>query len=513
VFRATYKDRQGRRRESAKWYVEFSDHLDYVRRLPAYTDRKQSAELGRKTEKLVASRANGEEPDKELSKWLETLPARVRKRLADIDLLSSRTVAASKPLAEHLDDFKAGLRAKGTSARHAEQTVERARRVFEGCGFRFWSEIDALTVERHVAEMGAGETGLSLQTRNFYLQAVKQFGKWMVLNRRASESLVDHLKGQNVQTERRHDRRALSIDELRRVLDTAANGPERFGMLGSERALVYRLALETGLRANEIRTLRRASFDFRGDPATVTVKAAYSKRRRQDVLPLRPNLGEALRRHLPTKLPTAPVFSVPRSYDMADMLRADLTDARTKWIGEARTETDKAEREKGSFLAYRDDAGRVAAFHSLRHTFISNLAQAGVHPKLAQSLARHSDINLTLSRYTHTTRGQESAALAALPDLSPSQCEQQRATGTDGRVDLPLRGSIVLADCLAEKVTEGSNSVHCQAANASAGDASPECDNTRENQTKPLVFPSENPIRLAGFEPATYGLGNRCSIP
>lgn len=46
---------------------------------------------------------------------------------------------------------------------------------------------------------------------------------------------------------------------------------------------------------------------------------------------------------------------------------------------------------------------------------------------------RHSDINLTMSRYTHTLRGQESEAVAALPDLSlPSKKkEKAAATGTD----------------------------------------------------------------------------------
>ena len=53
-------------------------------------------------------------------------------------------------------------------------------------------------------------------------------------------------------------------------------------------------------------------------------------------------------------------------------------------------------------IPYRDDAGRVADFHSLRHTFITNLARGGVHPKVAQALARHSTITLTMDRYSHT---------------------------------------------------------------------------------------------------------------
>ena len=45
---------------------------------------------------------------------------------------------------------------------------------------------------------------------------------------------------------------------------------------------------------------------------------------------------------------------------------------------------------------------------------------------------RHSDIDLTMSRYTHVFRGQESDAVAALPDLDAAPVKQSaKATGTD----------------------------------------------------------------------------------
>jgi len=75
----------------------------------------------------------------------------------------------------------------------------------------------------------------------------------------------------------------------------------------------------------------------------------------------------------------------------------------------------------------------VVDFHSLRHTFISNLCAGRVHPKTAQALARHSTINLTMDRYTHLTAANEATALDALPDLTAGDTrEAVRATGTDG---------------------------------------------------------------------------------
>jgi len=77
------------------------------------------------------------------------------------------------------------------------------------------------------------------------------------------------------------------------------------------------------------------------------------------------------------------------------------------------------------------DRGGVG-FHSLRHTFGTMLAVAGVHPKTAQQLMRHSDINLTMSRYTHVLRGQERTAIESLPDLDKlPQSQKQVKTGTD----------------------------------------------------------------------------------
>jgi hypothetical protein len=78
-----------------------------------------------------------------------------------------------------------------------------------------------------------------------------------------------------------------------------------------------------------------------------------------------------------------------------------------------------------------DGDGRIADFQALPHTFITNLANSGVHPSVARHLARHSDVNLALSRYTHGTLEGQSDAVESLPDISP-QTEILSATRTDG---------------------------------------------------------------------------------
>ena len=99
---------------------------------------------------------------------------------------------------------------------------------------------------------------MSAQTYNAYLQSLKQFCKWMVVEQRASASPIEHLSGLNVQADRRHVRRPLTLDEIHRLLTVTQSEPKRFGATGLERAMLYRLALDTGLRANELRSLTRA---------------------------------------------------------------------------------------------------------------------------------------------------------------------------------------------------------------------------------------------------------------
>ena len=53
--------------------------------------------------------------------------------------------------------------------------------------------------------------------------------------------------------------------------------------------------------------------------------------------------------------------------------------------------------------------------HGLRKTFCSLLARAKVHPRVAQELMGHSDINLTMKVYTEIDDGQMRAAVETLP--------------------------------------------------------------------------------------------------
>lgn len=182
-------------------------------------------------------------------------------------------------------------------------------------------------------------------------------------------------------------------------------------MIGYERALLYRLAAESGLRANELRSLDVSSFDFKN--CIVRVKSGCTKNNKEVMIPLRPDTALELKDFFKGKMPNMKALGGTRKQltkRTSDMIKADLEDAGVPYV---------------------DDAGRFADFHSLRHTTGSLLAASGVHPKVAQSIMRHSNINLTMSLYTHTLREQESEATENLPDLSLPSGKKQKATGTD----------------------------------------------------------------------------------
>ncbi|CAN5218855.1 hypothetical protein BH11PLA2_BH11PLA2_02870 [soil metagenome] len=169
------------------------------------------------------------------------------------------------------------------------------------------------------------------------------------------------------------------------------------------------------------------------------VEAAYSKHKRRDEVPLHPGLVEELRLWTLGKPCDSPLWPGKWAVnnEAGDLIRRDLEAARATWIANADTDAEREAREESDFLKYRDSAGHVADFHSLRLRFVTELVRAGVAPKDAKELARHSTITLTMDRYAHVGNRDTAAAVSklTLPFISRRQADvvSFRATGTDGR--------------------------------------------------------------------------------
>ena len=340
--------------------------------------------------------------------------------------------AARKPLRIHLDEFKAILEARGCTSGHVGAMHRNALRVITLCGA---SRVSDLSTSKVQAALGALRLeGLSARTLNAHLRGIKSLSRWLWRDGRTEADNLAPLRGYNEKADRRHVRRALTVEEAVKLVKTtgeegrtlristkdAKGRVVRSRLSGPDRSMLYRTALGTGFRVSELRSLTRDSFDLGGEVPTVAVEAAYSKHRRRDVQPVSPELAEALRPWLLTKPAGRPVFET--AWSAAKMLRVDLAAAE---------------------IPYRDSAGRVADFHSLRHSFITHASRSCKSSRMTQELARHSDPKLTANIYTHPEMRDLAAVVASMPLLNGAgrPAEAVAATGTDGRAEGPFPAS------------------------------------------------------------------------
>lgn len=390
-----------------RYHVEFSDAADITRRVIGFADKSASAELGRMIDKAVAVRQSGDILAGDMLKWLETLKPSVRDNLAKWNVIDPQRAAAGREIMSHVVEWATVLEAKGNNIRYVHNAQSHVERMTQGCGWRSLSDITTAAAQKWLAEQR--RAGMAASTSNGFVRSVKGFLNWMVAERRLAENVLSHLKTINPKIDPRHQRRSLTVAEIGRLLAATESGKKHHGLTGEERALVYRLAIETGMRYSEIHSLTRGSFDFTADPPTVTILPKNEKARRGAMLELRGELTADLKAHLAMHLPAAKAFRGMWRLAGAAMLDDDLEQAGIKkW----------------------DDDGRVIDFHALRHTFGSLLAANGVHPKVAQDLMRHSSINLTMGVYTHTSLESRMGALAKLPDIK-SESQKQTEDGED----------------------------------------------------------------------------------
>ncbi len=376
-------------RKSVCYYIEYRDSNGIIRRVKGYTD-------------LLASQQKAAE--------LERLAAR-----ADTGLVDPYAEYKKTPLREHVAAFHEYL-AKTKSPRtgryrtdvHVSKTVSRVQRVFDGCQFGFWGDIDRAKIE-----MFLGENVLDPKTHNHFVTAIRMFCNWMVDHDRADVSPVAKL--QRIKAKRPKDRRALTTDEVRRLLTAAEQGPFRYGMSGHERAVLYLLSVETGLRVGELQSLTVSSFDL--DKGVVRVEADFCKNREEAEQLLKRERAGQFREFFRGRLPGTKALNMPSNFRTAQMLHADCRDAG---------------------IEVENGRGKIV-FHSLRHTLATNLDRAGASLKERMAIMRHSDrFSLTLGTYTDAPKAYDlRRAIENLPDFAwpGSESAAAVATGTDGSGD------------------------------------------------------------------------------
>jgi integrase len=348
----------------------------------------------------------------------------------------ARAKYATEPFDKHITEWKKALLAKDASGQHVENFAHKVSilvALIKGADLGkvnpphsarghnaaqydqalakvvATARLSDLTAERVQGALAAIKaSGRSLGTCNAHRQAIVGFVRWCRKTDRLRDDVLFGLSGYNAETDKRHDRRTLGLDELKRLVSTTANAYPHHCMTGPARALLYRLAAETGLRYSEIGSVKPESFNWKAH--SVTVDAAYTKNKQTATLPLTDALAADLRAYVATIARGEPVFTLPVGKG-ADMLRMDL---------------------KAAGIPYRDDAGRVFDFHALRCQLATNADAAGVSPRVVQKMMRHSTLELT-GRYTRPRAVDVEAAVGRLPSLKPESEDREAlsAAGTD----------------------------------------------------------------------------------
>ena len=381
--------RNGEITESKRWYVRYRDCAGQLRYKAAYTDKTASLQLLARLEREAARQLVG---------------------LADPYAESKK-----KLISDHVEAYETHLQSKGAGAKHVSDVVSRLTKLFAAISVAKIADLTADGAEAFLLSL-VRDQGISKSTRNQYLTDLRAFVRWGVRTKRWQDNLVESLRPLRGDDDIRRRRRPLSEEELGRLLDAAerrpaaqylkthpAASPERIGQLkiaGRKRSLLYRVMAYTGLRVNEARTLTWGALDLDADPATLVVEARYAKNRRRDMIPLHPAIATELRRSR----------DEIRSNEGAD----PPADARVLQVGSHPERHIRRDLEFAG-IAIRDETGAVVDLHSLRHTCATLLTRAGVAPRIAQALMRHSNLSTTMRVYTHVDLADQARAVSSLP--------------------------------------------------------------------------------------------------
>jgi integrase len=325
---------------------------------------------------------------------IETERKVARQRLGYADPVEEH---ATRPLVDHLADYAAYLEGKGDTSAHVKLTISRIRAVLDGCGFVFPRDLDTSTVSAWLttlrrdgtpvalpdrADFTSGEVadllgitgaalraavkrlnlpatgngkarrlprsavetlvtektkGISPETVNHYVRALRGFGRWLLKSKRIGSNPLETLTLQNTAADTRRRRRELTVDELHRLLEATRTSNRTFrGLTGLDRYCLYLTAVSTGIRASALANLTPENFDLNAPSPAVTVPARFSKNRWTHTVPLPSDVAAELGPYFAQKAAGSPIWggTWASSHRAAEMLRRDLIAADVPYVVE-----------------------------------------------------------------------------------------------------------------------------------------------------------------------------------
>ena len=200
-----------------------------------------------------------------------------------------------------------------------------------------------------------------------------------------------------------HSRRELTMDELRRLLGAAKK-------YGEEWHRLILIGIYTGLRLGDCCRLDWSQVNLtKGVIQLVPVKTKRHHHRLVTI-PVHPALGEALVGQLVGKNAVALVGAVmPMVSEMYGRARWQVSEHLSRIFKSANIQTSV-------MIEGRKNRTPEATFHSLRHTFVSFAANAGVPLHIVQSIVGHESTAMT-RHYYHENEEALRQAVDAIPTI------------------------------------------------------------------------------------------------
>lgn len=222
----------------------------------------------------------------------------------------------------------------------------------------------------------------------------------VTLQKALSQAVRDDLINRNVaagerprSSRKRDEIKALSSEQVRALLAAARD---------TRNEALYVVAVHTGLRQGELLGLKWSDVDLTG--RRLSVRRALKVT--DGGLDFGPTKNKASRRSVPLSKTAAAVLRAHRTRQNEERLRlGDLWQDHDlifpNRVGKPLDHNNLYYREYKPLLHRAGLGDRGFTFHSLRHTFATELFNQRKRPKIIQSLLGHSSITQTMDTYSH----------------------------------------------------------------------------------------------------------------
>lgn len=395
VYRKSYNDRKGRRQLCRLWTIKLVDHTGRIREFSSgVASRKLAQRINDRTIEIIEHRRIGAPITPALLEWAACQTNDIRARLNEWGVIAFAGGMIAHSLNTLLEGWESHFRTKGVVDTHRTHSVGRVKAIVGAVAVQYFEDLQPDPVIQAIRNLG-----VSAATQKAYWIAFKAFARWSTDRIGLLSSPLLKAKPKFIAiTDEGKRRRAATHAEVQAVLEAARSGPSMYGISGLGWSLIYRLAVATGFRRNEIATICPVRCELDREPHRITVPAAYAKSRKTRTIEVDSQLAADLRDYIAAQgiEPRQPVFNLPEK--TAHIFRVHL--------------------EAAGIPDYDNASGTSLDFHALRTTFLTTVARA-TDIETARRLAGHSSVTTTQA-YLDTTTDRQRAGLEAARQLARS---------------------------------------------------------------------------------------------